>query len=51
MSPTRRFVQTLTDFGIGQLFGGARRALFEPFAAKIGRGHIPVCALEARLLV
>jgi hypothetical protein len=42
MSPARGFVKTLADFGIGQLFGGgARHALFEPFAAKVGWGHAP----------
>jgi len=42
MSPARGFVKTLADFGIGQLFGGgARHALFEPFAAKVGWGYAP----------
>jgi hypothetical protein len=41
MSPARGFVKTLADFGIGQLFGGgARHALFEPFAAKVGGNYI-----------
>jgi hypothetical protein len=37
MSPAARFVQRLTDFGIGQLFGGARRALGAVGYGTVGR--------------